>query len=956
VDGATSFPRRAFLVSHTHWDREWYLTRHEFRVDLVRVMKRVLDALEQDPDFRHFVLDGQTVILEDHLEVCPEDEPRIRRLVEAGRLSLGPWYVLPDEFLVSGEATVRNLQIGHAVAARLGRAQTVGYMPDSFGHIAQMPQILRRAGLDSFVYTRGNGDEIDDLGLEYQWQAPDGSTVIAIHQMHGYCNAGGLGFAELWHAHTPREVDLQRAVERVRELFEAMRERSNADVVLLNNGCDHFPPQRDFGRILAALRAAFPHTEFVHGSLEDYVEVVRSRNAATKSFAGELRSGKLHPILSGVWSTRMPLKQRNDRAQSLLANLLEPLSSAVHFLHGLDYPAGEIDAAWKLLLKNHPHDSICGCSSDAVHAENETRLAAVIQTVEHLIRRQMQQLVPTFARRAEGDRDTVLGVFNGLPFARTEIVERLVVLQPFDYDLDRLRLVDEHGRTVPMEIVDRWFLERFWGVDYRVSLWGEEQLERLRLYLAQFGPRMIQTGKDVQAADCFLHVRFLAEDLPAIGHRRYRLMEGDPADAPAATGASAATGTPAATGGRAAPVAGVWSVAPATIENAQVAVTLHEDGSFDLVEKSTGRRLEGLGRLESTEDTGDEYDYSPASHTRSVSPERTAVTVEIVDASGLQASLQTRFEFALPGGLTPDRTARRTETVRCPTCVRLTLRANDPLVQIDLEIENRAEDHRLRLDFPTAIAADSLVSDGQFLQIRRPLDLPDGSDWVQPPTGTLPQQDFSLVSDGTRGVAVFNHGLPEIAVRRDAAGYVTLQITLLRCVGWLSRDDFETRRCTNAGPTLPTPQAQCHGRHRFRLAILAFDGDPIDAGIHHQAQRLKTPLAVVQGVDDGSRAGCGLLVSTPSAARITSIKKHGTRDTLVVRAVNLAPTPTRTRWRLGRPVRSVQEIDLLERDLAAPGDLPGPPASVPVAGTRGSTRIEVELPSHAIGTVAVDLD
>ncbi|MEK7667445.1 MAG: alpha-mannosidase, partial [Gemmatimonadota bacterium] len=147
----TAAPRLAFVVSHTHWDREWYLPFHRFRVRLLDIVGRVLDALEKGGDFRHFLLDGQAIVLEDYLALRPGDEDRIRRLVQAGRLSIGPWYVLPDEFLISSEATVRNLLIGHQVCGRFGAVQKVGYMPDSFGHVAQVPQLLRRAGIDSFI-------------------------------------------------------------------------------------------------------------------------------------------------------------------------------------------------------------------------------------------------------------------------------------------------------------------------------------------------------------------------------------------------------------------------------------------------------------------------------------------------------------------------------------------------------------------------------------------------------------------------------------------------------------------------------------------------------------------------------------------------------------------------------------------------------------------------------------
>ncbi len=349
-------PTEVYVVSHTHWDREWYRPFHQFRVDLVAVVQTVLDRLEHDDAFEHFVLDGQSIVLEDYLAIRPEDETRIRTLVQAGALSIGPWYVLSDEFLVSAEATVRNLLLGHKIARAFGPVQRVGYVPDAFGHIAQLPQILRSAGMDSFVYTRGNGGEIDELGLEYRWSAPDGSEVLAVNQFRGYCNGGELGFREPSHARTQRTVDVNYAVEQVRRLFAEMGERSRGDVFLLNNGCDHLPPQPQLADILAALRRAFPTTAFKHTGLAEFMQAVRDAGIASEVYSGELLGARLQFILSGVWSARTYLKQHNERAQHLLANYVEPISSYTHFALGRSYPNGTIEQSWKLLLQNHPHD------------------------------------------------------------------------------------------------------------------------------------------------------------------------------------------------------------------------------------------------------------------------------------------------------------------------------------------------------------------------------------------------------------------------------------------------------------------------------------------------------------------------------------------------------------------------------------------------------------------------
>ena len=900
-------PKQVFVVSHTHWDREWYLTYHTFRVRLVDIVRRVLDALEKDPSFRHFLLDGQSVLLEDYLEAHPEDEDRIRALVKRGALSLGPCYILPDEFLVSAEAHVRNLLYGHQAGRRCGGVQKVGYMPDSFGHIAQLPQILRLAGIDSFVYTRGNGDEIERTGYEFQWVAPDGSEVLAINQCAGYCNAAGLGYEEIWHAHTQREVRLERARTQVSELFQKMEPLSRGDIVLLSNGCDHFPPQPELEAVLDALRADYPETEFRHTSLSAYVAAVHYAGFAGERYAGELRHGKLHPILSGVWSARMPLKQQNDAAQTALADAWEPLAAYAHFVHGRPYPTGLLAYAWKLLLKNHPHDSICGCSIDEVHKDMGPRFDGVLQTAAQAVRDELTHLAPTFARREEADRETVLCVANPLPFARQDVIDRWVVLQPFGIDPADLALVDEQGRPVPFEVLETHYLERFWGVDYRTMLEWREQEARLRGYLDAFGPRIVKTAGKSDGADCFLKLRFLA-DLPPLGHVNYRLTE-QPERAPLPAGVIA-TG--------------------ATLENAHLRVAVHADGTFDLTDKESGRTHRGLNRLEDTEDVGDEYDYAPCERTETITTAGVEGQVRVVDdASALRAAVEVSLTLELPEAIAEDRRSRAKARVACPVTVRFGLAHDARVVEVETTFDNRAHDHRLRAVFP--VACESVVSDGHFYSNERPVGQPSGEGWVQPPPTTYPQQDFSLAD----GLALFNRGLPEIEARKGG-----LHLTLLRCVGWLSRDDFATRRFSNAGPTVATPDAQCVGGYRFHYAVAPYAGEWVAAGIKALGRRYRVAPLVVQGVEDNAVPGASLLRHVSARASITAVKRHEERDTLVVRLYNLTGAAIEETLTLGRDVEAAWTVDLLEERQA----------ELPPASPR---ELRVGLRPHGIATVEV---
>jgi 2-O-(6-phospho-alpha-D-mannosyl)-D-glycerate hydrolase len=894
-NGKAIKPRQAYIVSHTHWDREWYLPYHQFRVNLVSIVKRILAALEDEGNdenpYRHFVLDGQAVLLEDYLEVSPDDRGRIKRLVETGKLSLGPWYILPDEFLVSGEATVRNLLIGHQVCSEFGGVQHVGYMPDSFGHMAQIPQLLRKSGIDSFIYTRGNGEELEKLGHEYIWEAPDGSDVLAINQCGGYCNAAGLGVAEIWEAHTNRAVELDRAVNRIGELFAEMSRLSNGDIYLINNGCDHFPPQRDFSQILKALGEAYPEVEFIHTGFSEFVDAVRAAGFAGKRYQGELLGGKYHLILSGVWSSRMYLKQANEYAQTLLEKYVEPIAAFAHFRLGQPYPTGLINYAWKLLLKNHPHDSICGCSTDAVHSEMETRFEGVIQTGEQMLRRIMESLTPNFARAVSDDDQAVVTAFNPSPFSRHEIIERLVVLQPGSR-IEALQLQTDTGEAVPVEILDVKHIERFWGVDYRAELGAGAQYAQYDNYLEHFGSRIVKDAEKGDEFDQFVLLQFAAQ-LPALSQRHFYLRP--TADTPEA------------------PVTGCVEVVENRMRNEFCEVTLYGDGSFDLLDLKTNERYDGLNRLEDREDAGDEYDYSPCAQSQVIRSDPSDGSVNLLENTGFSARLAAVFDMALPESLEADRQRRSDERIdcRCITAVRLV--DGSPLVEVEMTIANEARDHRLQALFPVMADSESMISEGQFYLNQRPLRQAGGEDWSQPPTGTYPQQGFSAVGDGNRGLVVFNRGLPEVAPLNDESGATGIALTLLRSVGWLSRDDLSSRNNTNAGPTLYTPDAQCPGERSCQYGVMPYRGDLIESGAVDRSEQFHTPILSKQGVADlHVPPVTGLVERTTKKTSITAIKKHESRDTLLVRLYNLTANKVDETLVLGMEASGAWRTNLLE--------------------------------------------
>jgi len=460
------------VVSHTHWDREWYQTFQQFRARLVQAVDKLLDILDHDEKFSYFMLDGQTIVLDDYLEVKPEQEQRLKHFIQAGRIQIGPWYIQPDEFLVSGEALIRNLQMGLQRARDFGKPLRVGYVPDCFGHIAQLPQILQGVGIDSAVFWRGVGAEAQQS--EFHWAAPDGTSVLVIHLADpiGYSNARQL------------PLNLDEFITRVELLTANILPKATTNTLLFMNGSDHLEPQQGLPAIieLANARLAHLNTESQRhlenilrratnghtpsyesiqlriGTLPEYIEQIRQHDNHLATLHGEMRSSQYAHLLPSVLSTRIWLKQQNAATEHLLERWVEPLSVwAAHY--GASYPQGFIRLAWQYLLQNQPHDSICGCSIDQVHRENSVRFAQSQQIGESVVSQAMHHLAAEVDTRAPfktthpSDEPLPLVVFNPAPGPRTDYVQTTVQLPG---SLREAVLIDEHGQQQPYRIVNRW--------------------------------------------------------------------------------------------------------------------------------------------------------------------------------------------------------------------------------------------------------------------------------------------------------------------------------------------------------------------------------------------------------------------------------------------------------------------------------------------------------------------
>lgn len=796
-------PWIAHVVPHTHWDREWYQPFETFRARLVDVVDEVLDLLD-DPAARFpcFTLDGQAIVVEDFLDVRPQRRSAIERFVRQGRLRIGPWYVLADEYLVSPEALVRNLELGHAVSREFGGSMHVAYTPDSFGHIAQLPRLVAEFGHKAVVFQRGMGDEAERLGSEFEWRSPDGHVAsLAVNLVGTYSSVTALGHLD-WEYQDP--YDPQRAVRQARSVLfgpdagepafpewlrtaieripDGITAYAKTRVLLLLNGSDHLFPQRNLPDVIDTLNERIDGVRFEHSDVETYVDDLRGRDPDLEIYQGEFRSSRYHHVLSGVWSTRMPLKQRNHASETLLERYAEPLLALAAVTAGHD-DADLLRTAWRKLLENHPHDSICGCSIDDVERQMNARSDAVDQLGHALSERAVMALTAA-------DEPPELVVFDPAPRAGWTLVEHT-----FDAPAGtgaEHRFQDVHGSRFPSQLTVR-----------RVAVPGrsDTQVDRVTALFA----------------------------LPTegLGLTAVRLR-GSGTDRAQEAGAPA-TATD--------PVTVKTGDDGHVLANRAVSVHVSRDGSIVLEDRESGRRHDLRLWLEDERDAGDSYDFSPVPGDIPIRG-WTHTPADVRQHGPLRGSVRLAGALEVPARLGEDRRPSEGMVV-VPFHVDVSLDAFAERVDLKVALENQAHDHRLRLVVATGVHAGEIASDGHWHLVKRPVGPPAAEHWYQRPVSTVHQRRFSAVSDGTSGLSVMAKGLPEVEARPADDG-VEIAVTLLRAVGWLSRDDLVSRP-QGAGPALEAPGAQCPGSHVFELAIAPFEGGFAAPRLYAEAERFHTP-------------------------------------------------------------------------------------------------------------------
>lgn len=882
--------RRVHYVLSTHWDREWYQTFQDYRRRLVALMDRVLDDISDRTLKGPFTTDGQSIILDDYLEIRPNRREQIIQFAKTGKLNIGPWYVLPDEWLVSGESIIRNIRLGRQIARDYGtQPSDAGFVCDLFGHIGQLPQLFKGFGIIGGLIWRGMEPRKTSHVL---WEGSDGSQLLCYRfGRAGYCDYTW----EVRKSTDPdKSFDEREALHDLRSFLQNEASRSDVPPLLVFDGGDHLEYDSDHYRLLfsQATSEEFPF-EIVHSTLDAYLkEMLTHSDQIGDIVRGELRESgglpanqDLQWLIPGVLSSRVWIKQANARAQTLLCQWAEPFSAAATSFLGAEYPNDYLDTSWRWLLQNHPHDSICGCSIDAVHKDMQYRFAQSIQIAEGQIKESLRLMASSVRGEIQSNEIRVL-VANPLTSKINEPLH-LTLQTPAEWGSYQeffgfepkpaFRIFDAENNELPYQLINQ-----------------DMSCTKLDVQKLKF-PASYKTN------DITVCVKL---PVPALGYTTLTIREGD---------RFKAVGLP----DQVHPVRHQQTRRLVTSERSMandiLSVTIESNGTLTVTDFRTGQTFQRLLTFEDIGDIGDGWFHGQAVNDQTFVSAASGADVVLISNGSLFSQFRIRTVMNVPADYDFS-THRRSEKL-APLVIdtRVGLRAESDRLEICTTVTNLAKDHRLRVLFPTGIAAQTYLADGAFDVVERPVGLPkDNHLFRELAVETTPQQTWTAVEGKTGGLAIVSEGLHESAVSDLPERPIAL--TLFR----------STRRTVL---TDGEPDGQLHGQMSFDYWIVPFTGTTPRHRLCNYGAQLAAGFRTAQlrHKDIARFTGKRELPSTSSFLIVkgdvvtTSVRQVG--GNLEVRLFNPNTKPSKVAFDLSgwptklRKFQSVSKVDLESQAL-----------------------------------------
>ncbi|MEZ9009041.1 MULTISPECIES: mannosylglycerate hydrolase [unclassified Vibrio] len=825
---------RVHITPHMHWDREWYFTTEESRILLVNNMEEIMNRLESDPEYKYYVLDGQTAVLEDYFAIKPENTERVKALVEAGKLIIGPWYSQTDTMQVSGESIVRNMMYGIRDCMKFGDAMKIGYLPDSFSMSSQLPMIYNGFDITRAMFWRGCSERHGTNKTEFLWQSNDGSEVTAQVLPLGYAIGKYL----------PQDEEGLRA--RLDKYFPVLEKPSVTKDILLPNGHDQMPIQKDIFEVMDKLREIYPDREFSMSRYEEVFEKVEAARDQLDTIKGEFNDGKYMRVHRTISSTRMDIKLIHAEIENKIVNILEPLASIAWTL-GFEYHHGLIEKMWKESMKNHAHDSIGCCCSDKVHAEILNRYILADDMATNLIHFYKRKIVDHMPDREGCDK---LAMFNLSPYEREEVVNTTITIRAQEFSI-----FDENENPVEYFIQDKRQID-------------PGKVDRQIVHYGNYDPFM---EFDIQ----------IKRTVPAMGFTTLHIQGNEK---------------------------GAVKVAEQKdylLENEYYRINVNDNGTLTIFDKETEQVFDQVLRLEDGSDDGDEYDYSPSRQEWLLYSDEFPVETSI-DHQGFQSVAHIAFRMNVPANLT-EREERTGQNGFVEAQCQVVLKQGSRRIEVRMELDNQADDHRVRVLVPTPFVSETVVADNQFGCITRPTNDPamavwEEEKWKEAPVPVYQLMNFAALENGKAGMAIMSNGLREFEViaSQGDENRDTFALTLFRGIGVLGKEELLLRPGRPSGIKIPTPDSQVRGKLVCEFTLCGFSGNHIDANIMAQARDNVTQIECYNKIpynamklnvgEQNLPMSFSLLSKQQSGAVLSVLKKAEDEDALIMRVYNPAET------------------------------------------------------------------
>lgn len=846
--------KKVHIVPHMHWDREWYFSTEESRILLVNNMEEILDMLENNPDYPYYVLDGQTAVLEDYFAVKPENKERIKKLVQEGKLIIGPWYTQTDEMVVGGESIVRNLLYGIKDCEEFGDYMKIGYLPDSFGQSSQIPQILRGFDIKYSIFWRGISERHGTNKTEFYWESDEGSKVLVQLFPLGY--AIGKYLPE----------DERKLQERINKYFAVLDRGATTENIILPNGHDQMPIQKNIFTIIEKLKKLYPDRKFFLSKYENvFAELEKNTNLPT--IKGEFLDGKYMRVHRSIYSTRMDIKSANTRIENKITNILEPLASLAYSL-GFEYHHGLIELIWKEIMKNHAHDSIGCCCSDKVHQEICSRFFIAEEKIDQLIQFYKRKIVDSMATDWNYDR---LTAFNLLPYDRDEVITASVITKYKSF-----KLMNEDTSEIEFEVLNSEIMDP--GL-----------IDRQIVHYGNYEPFIKYTVQ-------------LRDRIPALGYKTYFVVKDDK---------ELNLNHSLQTQDR--------------INTDFYEISVNQNGTINIYDKQLNKTFPNVLLLENGGDDGDEYDYSPLPNEELIYSDHVDASIDVTQ-NQFAAKIDIQYRLNVPENLAKRKEKKVDSFVDIH--IELNIPNHKPIIEVKFEIDNHAKDHRLRVLIPTGIASAFSISDNQFGYIKRnvydqAMEVWETENWDERPDSIYPMLSFVGLSNNEYGMSVLTNSTREYEIVGD--DYDTIAVTLFRSVGFLGKEELLRRPGRPSGIKLPTPDSQMIGKLTLDFAITTHQGSTLEANVGRIAKEYLTPIHVYNKIpydamklnkaDVKTPVHFSLLKETNPEVVLSTLKKAEKGDQLVLRIYNPTDTSKIASFEMNGSLKQAYTANLNEKPL-----------------------------------------